>query len=544
MRAWSLLLSFVLLSCASIKHREEQKILKNLFSQGKLDQALEYLDKTSFKEEEKNKVLFSMEKGLLLFEEGKYLESIEWLQKAQSFLDEHIKSLSKEFLAIFTSEYSKEFLGEHLERGLLNYYLSLAYLKLSQSVDLELSSRRQYLFSARAQILAWDQFFKSLSRESKDLLFPTDFLVKVYGAMVHESIGGTGEQEIAYHLYQDAIEAFDHFALLLPSYNSNYKECQLEKRDQKKCIANKTVLLQNTQKFLGEQILRLSAKIRPSKLSFWKKKFNDLQVSKEEDLSSFVFNIGLIPEKKPYPFRIPLFIGSHFGPFNYHSQYSDLSLRSFSGSILGLGSPYRYPGYGEYVLSHHYLHYNGAGAQVGFDLPVVVKNDRKILPDKALIYSFGGEKVQEMSLNLISPLGDLFRLNNDERVEKIAPKLAARFVAKHIAAIASAYSVYKSMSAGHRNSNHHNISNVFWAKTVAYTTYIAAVRLFEHLQQADTRYWSLLPQDVYAQKIKLEPGSYTVKLKWSNGKIQDLGAFEVHEKQGEVFSWRALPLQD
>jgi hypothetical protein len=159
-------------------------------AQGKYEKALGLLEKT--KGPDRDRVLYLMNKGMLLSFAGKFKESNEAFEQA--------KSISRELEAISVSEQAKaasindamrSYAGEPYERVLLRLYKIFNYLQLNDPD------------SARIEALQIDVLLKELDKDEYNIL---PFARYVNG-MVFEALGEPDEALISYRLAYKAYEA-------------------------------------------------------------------------------------------------------------------------------------------------------------------------------------------------------------------------------------------------------------------------------------------------------------------------------------------------
>jgi len=84
----------------------------------------------------RDRLLFFMEKGLILYEAGKYEESIQALLKAaEKIREQEVISVSRQGTSLVTSESIVPYRGEYEERLLVHTYLIMDYLLLGRPED-------------------------------------------------------------------------------------------------------------------------------------------------------------------------------------------------------------------------------------------------------------------------------------------------------------------------------------------------------------------------------------------------------------------------
>lgn len=90
------------------------------------------LEKSPLAERERDRLLYLMEKGALLHEAGRWVESNSALEEAERLSEElFTRSLSREGLSFVTNDLLLPFVGEDFEAAAINYYKALNYLALA-----------------------------------------------------------------------------------------------------------------------------------------------------------------------------------------------------------------------------------------------------------------------------------------------------------------------------------------------------------------------------------------------------------------------------
>ncbi len=132
------LICALFVGCATYGSRMEQTRL--LFSQGKYDDALKKLDKTK---SGSSKLLYLLEKGMILHYAGRYEESNNTFEEAEILAEDlYTKSVSKEAGAFLTSDNILPYEGEKFERALIHYYRAFNYIHLELPDDALVECRK------------------------------------------------------------------------------------------------------------------------------------------------------------------------------------------------------------------------------------------------------------------------------------------------------------------------------------------------------------------------------------------------------------------
>ncbi|MFA6237788.1 MAG: hypothetical protein WC635_10710 [Bacteriovorax sp.] len=497
--------TFFLQSCSS-GGREDRKELKHFFVTGAYDQGLEYIEKSKFYQNKDEKLLTLLEKGMLMHAKGDWESSSRTLDEARGLSAQlYTVSVSKKAEKALLNDNFDVFYGEIYERSLLHFYLSLnAFLNFQKT------GKRDDLFKARAEVLAWDSFLSSIKEDRLGKsIYKADLLLKLYGAKIHEVIGTREDKQIALQLYKDAKDVLFKNYNTYPSFNIKYKEFKSDFAKLANMHVNEVkknyIQESDHQKLLLDYIEKNVARLSNPK----KKNLTDLTSS-----VTLVFEKGIIAEKvadksfysldflakEPL---VALFVADVLGLMPTRNAYNP------GGAFLGIG-----------VAS---LALNSIG--VGFELPKILnidppKKQMLIISDKE------GKEIKTVDIALINPLGDIAEEAVYEGSAWTYSRVGFRLAAKHATAIAASFATYKALGGGN------NGQNDFLARNAAMIQYIGAAKAIEESEKADTRNWSTLPNEIRLIDLDLVPGNY--KLDVASGPAEKLSLGEITVTSSDV----------
>ncbi|MBO4644371.1 MAG: hypothetical protein J5716_07180 [Alphaproteobacteria bacterium] len=140
-------------------------------------------------------------------------------------------------------------------------------------------------------------------------------------------------------------------------------------------------------------------------------------------------------------------------------------------------------------------------AAQGFDL--TIKNE-------------AGKVVQNKKMALISPLSELAYKHFQESEKKRLAVKSARLLVKYTSAFAAGKVAYNKAT---------NVPATF-KNSAAVAAFKGATKVIAETEYADTRYWELLPANIYQQKAELKNGKYTLEL-LQNGKTVHSQSIEI-----------------
>jgi hypothetical protein len=530
-----LFLLFVLLSC-SIGSRKDQAGYRSLISQKNFSEAEEFINESSIKDEEKNRLLYLMEIGSLYYFQQRYSKATKIFNEANLLVDKlYTKSIKEAIASSIINDNSKTFYGSIFERSQLFQMQALSFYKLaqrgflyeekkidgkSQEVRRNLSNQEieQNLDRVRSTLIAWDSFFQEISRQSNYKSFlKNDILAKLMAGELHEALGKRRDREIALQLYKDAYKILKTFAPTQKIFNKNYKNYNKELKDYlnnkiKKPSLDKQDLTEKYSKLkfnLEHKILRLTKSVRRNQ---YKKIVRQLKPSekikkklKDESTNvSLVIGYGLISELK----------GKEFS-YNLRSAIDNVESPTTRNLIRGIGIPiityFAMGPLGLGAVSRHgnvtiYSRHN-AGEKlteevgVEFELPYAAPS--KKIGSYEIEFMVKDKLIKKVELDSFTSLSDYSFINSQEMIANSFSKRASRVGTKYVAAILAAYTTYKNIKD--RNGE-------LFAKPAALAQFLISQKGIKASEKADVRHWSSLPSQYLNLETNLKPGTYTVYL--------------------------------
>lgn len=473
-----LMLSLVF-ACAS-GHQSTSKRIRELSLAGDYDGAIKHLTESPLAKEERSKLLYFTELGLLHHYRGSFSDSNAALTSAKELIDElYTTKASGKLKSIVSNDNADFYYGEKYEASLVYFYLALNYYSLAL-VETDGAKKRDYLRKARSEVVAWDSFLREMKEERLgQALFKEDLLAKTFGAFIHETQNTNQDDQIALQLYKDASEVLFKNYNLYPTYNESYEEFRKNfstfSKLSPKEVEGKYVLAtphnSSLKQFLTQKIAYLSKKLKKGP-------------AKDSGSITFLVQDGLIAEKVPKTYEIPMVWGAH--------ESMALSM--------------------------------GAGSKVTFELPTVSRGE-SLEASSLEALDASGNVVAQVPLTVIAPLNELAEQAINEHSTAVATKTATRVISKHVAALAASAATYES---GRRNNNS-------MVMLLAMAGHAASVAAINESEKADVRFWSTLPSNIRMGQMTLKKGSYSFRAilgtPTAPSKITDLGQFEVGREE-------------
>ena len=169
-----------------------------------IDQALAVLDKEN--PPERDRLLWLMNRGMLLRLKGDYVASNQEFQSAKQLVEKlDALSLREQTLAVTINDTTRSYAGDPYEQVLLNVYSALNYLDLGQPDD------------ARVEVLQVNLLLEGLADKEIGALSETDPFARYLSGIIYEQSGEYSDAMIAYRsAYQAYQEHATHYSLSLP----------------------------------------------------------------------------------------------------------------------------------------------------------------------------------------------------------------------------------------------------------------------------------------------------------------------------------------
>jgi hypothetical protein len=519
------LLLLLAVSCSS-GGRSDRQDLRRLVLKGDWDAALEFIDKSDFYQKEESRLLMLMETGLIHHYKNDFHTSINILNQARDLSRElYTRSLSSQAKTLFANDNYDIYYGAPFERSLLHYYLALNHYQIYQDqAELSDQERRQHLFSARAEIMAWDSMLSVLSQEREGAVYKENLLGRYLGVMIHESMGTRDEKQIALQLAKDGLTILLRYYSAYQTFNENSQSFVKDFKKlpalpieavREKYIAPTThfaILEYN----LKAKVLSLTHELFPRDVPKVRREFQIDQELKPSPPSNVLVVIeeGLMPS----------LVGDKFYFGLDHAQYESEGAKIlaavgsavislFAVNTLGLRpAPAQWnPATAQLGLEAAHFMVRGVGIQ--FELPMVEPSGSLHSYDLVVV-NLEGQQVYKAPLPLVHPLADVARQAVAEDSTFRYTKVGLRVALKHLAAIVASYGTYKMLS------KEDDAGANFLARNAAVIQYVAASRAIAASERADTRHWSTLPQAFRLKDLSLPPGEYRLKLEGNNQLIQ------------------------
>ena len=191
---------FVLLffgGCAS--HSELRKGMVDNTRLGYYEKSLKKLDALRKEASKKDRLMYQMDRGILLHHLGRYEESNQVLEAAKQTLDDlFTKDISDELAAIAWNDANRAFKGEEFERVMVHLISAFNYMQMG---DLEAAGVEARQINHRLQVYA-----DLLERNKVKTTYKQDPFAQFLAGLVHESLG---DENAAFRSYEDALVGYE-----------------------------------------------------------------------------------------------------------------------------------------------------------------------------------------------------------------------------------------------------------------------------------------------------------------------------------------------
>ena len=144
----------ILLTACASGHRETSTKIRNLVMANKHDEAILALNESPLAKDQKSKLLYLIELGLLEHYKGNFPQSIKILTDATVIIDDlYTTKASGKVTSVLSNDNSDFFYGEKYEASLVYFYLSLNHY-MQADAEVDPAKKKVALLGARSEILA------------------------------------------------------------------------------------------------------------------------------------------------------------------------------------------------------------------------------------------------------------------------------------------------------------------------------------------------------------------------------------------------------
>ena len=384
-------------------------------------------------------------------------------------------------------------------------------------IPLTKQQRRQELFAARAELVAWHSFLQGLKNDKAgQAVFKDDLLACLFGGLVHEAVGGN-DLQIAWQLYRDGLDillknynAYPTFNMLAEKFARDYQKLPSLATDKLMTEYIRPTTWGNQLKdYLTFKFLQLTKKLHSGKYESYLAQLKPRpevleRLKKEKALSNVAVVVGhdLIANKQPH--RVSYSLGEALKKANLNG--ADLAqVYIFASNVLGLQPKGNDVSTTNSMLGTAVTALAVNQAAISFEIPEIVAFP---VQDQMRIHVLDENEVEVYSgpLTVVNPVSEMAAQALKENAPGIYTRLGARLAAKHAVAIVAAYLVYQ------KNKK----DNEFMGKLLAVAQYALSAKAIAATEKADIRFWATLPADYRLADFYLSPGNYKLSVEVLN----------------------------
>jgi len=189
------LILLIMAGCATFYQRTET--IQTQIALGQFDRAQKQLENEKKWAENNHRVLYFMNRGMVLFMLGRHEESNQFFDKADFYVEDYRKQLGSEALALITNPMAKPYKPEDFETILIHYYKALNFIALKNYEGAQVECRR---INIRLQEIN-DQYKDNKNKYARDA-FAHNLMGIVYQA--------AGDYNNAFIAYRNALDVYEN----------------------------------------------------------------------------------------------------------------------------------------------------------------------------------------------------------------------------------------------------------------------------------------------------------------------------------------------
>lgn len=464
--------------------RENNKKLRQYVESKNFDNAKELVKSEKYYPEERSRLVKILNTASLAYLDKNYAAALEFYRQALSLSDElYTTSIKAKATTLVSNDNQDLYYGENYERSYMRFYVALCYYHL-YALEKDDKQAQQFLRNARAAILDWDSFLTTIQYELAGRpTYKNDLAAKLFGAVIHEEIGSTGDMQIARQLYKDAKDVLLKQYNSYPSFNQKWE----------KYIDDYKKLPELSSQKVNELYIGQTSE-QQNLFEFIKKRENALGKASSKQKVIFLVQKSLISSKVAEKVKFPLTV--NFAMTVAAGGNKVLGPIPFAMALLNISK--------------------GLQPEISFEYPLIPMAPHQA-PAKIKIIS--GQNGLELPIALIAPLSEVAGQETQNAKIMNMSKAGTRLATKHLAIMASLYATYQIAA------KKGGIAATL-ALPAAMGSYALASKQISDSELADLREWTLLPSTISLQNAELDPGSYQLEI---DG--QKIGSFEVSKSK-------------
>lgn len=194
----SILLFSIFLNWGCATYYKQHQLFNEKFYSGDVEQANQILDNNKKDQRNKNKVLYYLNKGTLLWMMQNYDQSSKFFLLADHYIEDQGRNLGASALSLITNPTVKPYKPEDFESVLIHFYQTLNFLHMNNMQEALVECRRM-----NEKLYLLNDKYKSNQKNR----YNDDAFAHVLMGLIYEATGDTNNAFIAYrnayNIYQD-----------------------------------------------------------------------------------------------------------------------------------------------------------------------------------------------------------------------------------------------------------------------------------------------------------------------------------------------------
>ena len=188
-----MLVALTMLSACATFYKKQADVLDAVYN-GNIDKAEALMNDKRWKKPKRNKLLFYLNKGTVLWMNGKNTESNQYFLKADLFVEDYRKNYATELASVLINPNYSTYNGEYFEQILIHYYATINFVQLGDLDNALVACKRMIATSQRINDLLGNK-----NKYSRDA-FAHNLLGMIYDAQ--------GDYNNAFIAYKNSLNIY------------------------------------------------------------------------------------------------------------------------------------------------------------------------------------------------------------------------------------------------------------------------------------------------------------------------------------------------
>lgn len=188
-----MLLAITMLSACATYYQKQLDVMDAVYS-GNLDHAESLMNDAKWKKPERNKLLFYLNKGAVLWMNGKNIESNQYFLLADNYVEDYRKNYATELASVLINPNYSTYNGETFEQILIHYYATINFVQIGDLDNALVACKRMIAASQKV-----NDFLGNKNKYKRDA-FAHNLLGMIYDAQ--------GDYNNAFIAYRNALNIY------------------------------------------------------------------------------------------------------------------------------------------------------------------------------------------------------------------------------------------------------------------------------------------------------------------------------------------------